>query len=53
MNVFRILADMLHLLSFIVIVYKLLKHRNCRGSVITKHRCICENSRDLPNCIPY
>lgn len=31
MNLFRFLADSLHLLSFIIIVYKLLKDKSCHG----------------------
>ena len=31
MNIFRFVADMLHLLSFFIIIYKLLKTKNCRG----------------------
>lgn len=31
MNIFRFVADMLHLLSFFIIIYKLYKTKNCRG----------------------
>jgi len=31
MNIFRFVADMLHLLSFFIIIYKLHKTKNCRG----------------------
>jgi len=31
MNIIRLLADLLHLLSFIIIIAKLLKSRSCRG----------------------
>ena len=31
MNFFRLLADLLHLLSFFIIVYKLHKTKNCKG----------------------
>lgn len=31
MNVFRFIADFLHLLSFIIIIYKLMRDKNCKG----------------------
>ncbi len=31
MNIFRFIADFLHLLSFIIIVYKLMRDKNCKG----------------------
>lgn len=31
MNLFRLIADMLHLISFVIIIYKLHKHKNCSG----------------------
>lgn len=31
MNFFRLLADLLHLLSFVIIIYKLHKTKNCKG----------------------
>ena len=31
MNYFRTLADLLHLLSFFIIIFKLITHRNCKG----------------------
>ena len=33
MNPFRLIADFLHLISFFIIVYKLHKHRSCRGKL--------------------
>ena len=54
MNIFRLLADSLHLLSFVIIVYKLHKHKNCSGKNINfYYRCIRKNSRTLFNCFPY
>jgi ER lumen protein retaining receptor len=31
MNIFRLAADMLHLLSFIVMLYRMKTQRSCRG----------------------
>ena len=31
MNLFRFIADSLHLLSFFIIIYKLLRDKNCKG----------------------
>lgn len=31
MNIFKFIADLLHLVSFIIIIYKLHKHRSCKG----------------------
>jgi len=31
MNIFRLIADLLHLLSFIIIIYKLHVHRSAKG----------------------
>lgn len=53
MNIFRLIADFLHLASFAIIIYKLHKHKNCSGNSIIKinDRCFCKDSRDLPYCI--
>lgn len=33
MNIFRLIADFLHLASFVIIVYKLHAHKNCSGNI--------------------
>ena len=35
MNIFRLVADLLHLLSFFIIIYKLQTHKNCKGKQMT------------------
>lgn len=34
MNIFRLIADFLHLASFVIIIYKLHKHKNCSGKIM-------------------
>lgn len=37
MNIFRLIADFLHLASFVIIVYKLHKHKSCAGMLLLKN----------------
>ena len=53
MNLFRYTADMLHLLSFIILISKIRGTRNCLGihSIFTK-RTLLQNSRDISSRLP-
>jgi hypothetical protein len=48
MNFFRFIADMLHLVSFGLIVNQIHKTRSVRGRLI---RTFLSNIRDIPSCI--
>ena len=44
MNIFRFIADMLHLSAILILLYRIRKSRNCIG-------LSCKNLRDLLDCI--
>lgn len=53
MNLFRYTADMLHLLSFIILISKIRGTRNCLGIYSILHqRTLLQNSRDLSCGLP-
>jgi hypothetical protein len=54
MNLFRLVADMLHLVSFIVLISKIRGTRNCLGIIsLINRRIIIQNPGDLPGRVSH
>ena len=47
MNIFRLTADFLHLISFVIIIYKLHKHKNCSGIFILIELGVSAKTQEL------
>lgn len=56
MNMFRILGDILHLLSFVVLIHKMRRQRSCAGKVpsdlpFLTRRYFPQDTNALPDCL--
>ena len=53
MNIFRFMADMLHLTAICILLYRIRKSRNCIGKCLqyplTPFRSLLQNSGNLPD----
>ena len=53
MNIFRFIADMLHLSAILILLYRIKKSRNCIGKsplTLIRYRSLMQDTRTVPDC---